>query len=219
MIFVKIEKNYNLEDNVNINKYKILIFLTLIFFISSCIFAAPKLRKIEGLINSFETLASDKEIGDFELETNGYIKLEQFKKYAGKGKFSCQATFSIPTDFMTTTEVAKVDSWIAAITMSINTLTKLKITDWSIYKKFAVDVYVPDNTSRDFYIKIVDATGKEFIALRPIKAGRNKLEVLLEEVKNARIDLSNIVSFSLYLDTKNEQKDVVLYIDYIRLIP
>ncbi len=200
-------------------KYKILIFYLLIFFISIYSFATPKMRKIEGIINNFEILPSDKDIGDFDLETNGYVKLEQFKKYATKGKFSCQATFSIPADFMTTTEAAKVNTWISAITMSINTLTRLKITDWSIFKKFAVDVYVPDNSSRDFYIKLVDSAGKEFIALRPIKAGRNKLEILLEEVKNARIDLSNIVSFSLYLDTKNEPKDVILYIDYIRLIP
>lgn len=201
-----------------VNK-KLFVFSLIFLLIFMNVFSAKKQRKLEGVLNSFEILPSDREIGDFDLETNGYVKLEQFKKYATKGKFSAQATFSIPSDFLTTTEAAKVNTWIAAITMSINTLTKLKITDWTFFKKFAVDIYVPDNVTRNFYIKIVDASGKEYVTAKEIKSGRNKLEVLLEEVKNARIDIANIVSFSLYLDTKNEEKDVILYIDYIRLVP
>ena len=45
------------------------------------------------------------------------------------------------------------------------------------------------------------------------------MEVLLEDVKNARLDLTNIISFSLYMDTKDEDKDVTLFIDNIRIIP
>lgn len=209
---------YLIKMEANVNK-KLFVFTLIFLLIFMNVFSAKKQRKLEGVLNSFEILPSDKEIGDFDLETNGYVKLEQFKKYATKGKFSAKAIFSIPSDFLTTTETAKVNTWIAAITMSINTLTKLKITDWSFFKKFAVDVYVPDNVTRNFYIKIVDASGKEYVTAKEIKSGRNKLEVLLEEVKNARIDIANIVSFSLYLDTKNEEKDVILYIDYIRLVP
>ena len=197
----------------------VIVFLILVLLVGCGARDKKKSRKLMGEINSFEKLPSDTEIGDFDWYTNGYVKLEQFKKYATKGKFSGQAIFSVPADFLSSTQAAKTDTWISGMTMSIDTLTKLKVTDWSLYKKFAVDIYVPDNKQRDFYIKIIDMTGKEHLSLRPIKSGRNKLEVLLEDVKTARIDLKNIVSFSLYMDTKAEEKDVTLFIDNVRLVP
>jgi len=173
----------------------------------------------KGRICSFETLPSDKAIGDFDWETHGYVSLTQFKKYATKGKFSAQAAFSVPADFLGTTQAAKVDSWIAGMTMGIDTLSKLKITDWSAYKKFGVDIYVPDDKTRDFYIKFTDENGKEHIALRPLKKGRNKLDVPLADIQKSRINTSGIVSFSFYLDTKEEEENVILYLDNVRLIP
>lgn len=175
--------------------------------------------KQQGLLCSFEVVPSEIAIGDFDWETNGYVKLEQFKKYASNGKYTAQATFSVPADFMTTTKAAKVKSWISGMSMSINTLTKLKVTNWSEYKKFGVDVYVPDNTQRDLYIKFLDANGKEFVTMRQIKNGRNKLEVVIQEVKDARVDTTSILSLSLYLDNKGVEKDVTLFIDNVRLTP
>lgn len=177
------------------------------------------LLKKQGLLCSFETVASETAIGDFDWQTNGYVKLEQFKKYASNGKYTARAIFSVPTDFMPAKKAAKVKSWISAMTLDINTLTRLKVTDWSEYKKFGVDVYVPDNTQRDFYIKLLDANGKEFIAMRPVKNGRNKLEVIVQEIQDARVDASSIISISLYLDNKGVEKDVTLFIDNVRLMP
>lgn len=177
------------------------------------------LLKQQGLLCSFETVASETAIGDFDWQTNGYVKLEQFKKYASNGKYTAQAIFSVPLDFMPAAKAAKVKSWISGMTLDINTLTRLKVTDWSEYKKFGVDVYVPDNTQRDFYIKLLDANGKEFIAMRPVKNGRNKLEIIIQEIKDARVDSSAIISLSLYLDNKSVEKDVTLFIDNVRLMP
>ena len=205
--------------NLKYSNIFIIVFLILVLLVGTGAANKKKSRKLMGEINSFETLPSDTKMGDFDWHTNGYVKLEQFKKYATKGKYSCQAMFSVPADFLSTTKAAKVTTWISGMTMSIDTLTKLKVTDWSLYKKFAVDIYIPDNKTRDFYIKIIDMSGKEHLSLRPLKSGRNKLEVLLEDVKTARIDLANIVSFSLYMDTKDEEKDVTLFIDNVRLVP
>ena len=44
-------------------------------------------------------------------------------------------------------------------------------------------------------------------------------KIVLDEVKSARINTESIVTLSLYLDTKNEEKDVTLYIDNVRLTP
>ena len=208
-----------MQKILKINNLFIILFLIAILLVGCGGSNKKKSRKLMGEINSFETLPSDTEIGDFDWETNGYVKLDQFKKYATKGKYSAQSVFSVPADFLSTTKAAKVKSWISSMTMSINTLTRLKVTDWSLYKKFAVDVYVPDNSTRDFFIKLTDVNGREHVSLRPLKSGRNKMEVLLEDVKNARLDLSNIISFSLYLDTKDEDKDVTLFVDNIRIIP
>jgi hypothetical protein len=177
------------------------------------------LLKKQGLLCSFEIVPSETAIGEFDWETNGYVKLEQFKKYASNGKYTAQAVFSVAADFMPTTQAAKITSWISGMTMNINTLTKLKVTNWSEYKKFGVDVYVPDNTQRDLFIKFLDANGKEFIAIRPIKNGRNKLEVIIQEVKDARVDTTAILSLSLYLENKGVLKDVTLFIDNVRLMP
>jgi hypothetical protein len=193
--------------------------IILCFFAGTAFGAAAPKKKKEALLCSFEVLPSDTSLGDFDWETGGYVKLEQFKKYATKGKFSCQATFSVPADFMSTTQAAKVTQWLSTMTLSINTITSLKVTDWTGYKKFNVDVYVPDNTEREFFIKIVDASGKEYITSRPVKNGRNKLELLMADVLASRIDMSNIISLSLYIDTKNDPKDVLLYIDQVRLAP
>jgi hypothetical protein len=177
-----------------------------------------KERKAAGLINSFEVLPSELSIGDYDLETNGYVKLEQIKKYSSQGKFSAKATFSVPVDFLTTTQAARVDTWISAVTMGINTLTKLKVTEWQYYKKFAVDIYVADQTAPDVFIKLVDMSGNEYLTQRPLKNGRNKLEIVLDDVKNSRVNTSAITSFSIYMDTKTQPKDVVLYLDNIRLV-
>ena len=203
--------------------FETLVVIFILFFLISTGCAAKKttkaLLKEKGLLCSFEVTPSETAIGDFDWETNGYVKLEQFKKYATNGKHSAQAIFSIPADFLSTTQAAKVTQWIAGITLSISTLTKLKVTDWSKYKKFGVDIYVPDNKDRDFFIKLIDNYGKEYITTKQIKNGRNKLEIVLDEVKSARINTESIVTLSLYLDTKNEEKDVTLYIDNVRLTP
>jgi hypothetical protein len=194
------------------------IILSFIIILTGCGNTKSKRKPLE-VINSFETTASDVSIGDYDVETNGYVNLEQMKKYATKGKFSAKATFSVPVDFLSTTQAAKTTTWISSMTMSIKSLTPLKVTDWTGYKKFALDVYVPDQVVPDLFIKIVDASGKEYLAQRPLKNGRNKIEVLLDEVYTARLDLTNITSFSLYMDTKGQPKDIILYIDYIRLNP
>ncbi len=208
-----------MKNNALIRLFTILLLIT--FLLIGCgNKGAQSSRTLNGFINSFETLPSDSAIGDFDLETNGYVNLEQSKKYATQGKSSCKAVFSVPVDFVSTTQVAKMQSWIAGITMSINTLSKLPVTDWSLFKKFSVDISNPDNVSKDFFIKLTDMQGKEYIAPPfQLKAGRNKLEITLEDVKNARLDIANMVAFELYMDTKTDPKDITLYIDNIHLVP
>ena len=194
-----------------------LLLISSLLFITGCGPDIKAQRKAAGLINSFETTASDSAIGDFELETNGYVSLEQIKKYSSQGKFSAKATFSVPVDFLTTTQAAKADKWIDSVTMSINTLTPLKVTDWSVYKKFDIDVYLADPQAPDLNIKLIDSHGNEYTTPRPVKNGRNKLEIVLDDVKTARIDTTSITSFSISMDTKGQPKDIILYLDNIRL--
>ncbi|HPI02828.1 MAG TPA: hypothetical protein PLB12_08450 [Candidatus Goldiibacteriota bacterium] len=202
---------------------KLVTVLIFSFFISTMAGAATKLSKAElkarGLLCSFEKTQSDTALGDFLWETYGYVKLEQFKKHATKGKFSAKATFSVPADFLTERELKKTASWISPMVISIDTLTKLKVTDWSQYKKMGVDIFNNEEKNYDFYVKINDASGREYLALRPVKKGKNKLELIVEDITGKRIDVSNIVSVTLYLDTKAEAQDVVLYIDNLRLMP
>jgi hypothetical protein len=206
-----------LKNTIFTRLFCVLALISLLVF-SGCGPDVKKQRKAAALINSFETLPSELSIGDFDLDTNGYVQLEQIKKYASQGKFSAKATFSVPVDFLTTTQAAKAKTWISAVTMGINTLSALKNTEWNWYKKFAVDVYVLEQSAPDVFIKIVDQYGNQYLAQRQLKNGRNKLEVVLEEVKAARLNLNAITSFSIYMDTIGQAKDVTVYLDNIRLV-
>ncbi len=207
--------------NKQLIRLSLSIFISMFIILAGCAGKKQTKKQLakQGLLNSFETLPSDKEIGDFELETNGYVKLKQYKKYASKGRHSCMAVFTVPSDFLSEEETAEADSWIAPVTMSIRTLTRLKVTDWSPYRGFGVDIYVPDKKTRTFYAEITDVNGKKHIYENPIKPGKNRLKMKLEEAAPSRLDTTNIVSISFYLDTKGETKDVTLFMDNIRLIP
>lgn len=199
----------------------LIIFFSISILLCSCGAQTGKkaLLKKQGLLCSFETLPSETAYGDFDWETNGYVRLEQIKKYATNGKFSAQAIFAVPVDFMTTTKAARVTTWIAGMTMDINTLTQLKVTDWSQYKKFDIDIYQPDNLQRNLYIQFLDAGGNKYLTFRPLQNGRNKLEVVIQDVKDTRVDVSNIISLSFYLDNRGIDRDVTLFFDNVRLTP
>lgn len=206
-----------MKNTTFFNLFGVLL-LSSLFFISGCGTDVKKARKDAALLNSFETLQSELSIGDFNLDTNGYVSLEQIKKYASQGKYSAKAVFSVPVDFLTTTQAAKAKTWLSSLSMGINTLTKLKTTDWQYYKKFAIDIFVADPTAPDIFIKLVDMYGNEYLTQRALKNGRNKLEIVLEDVKNSRVNISSITSFSIYMDTINQPKDIVLYLDNIKLV-
>ena len=208
-----------------IKTLKVIAVVVLIFSLAAVqLFAASKSQiktnlTEKGLICSFETLPSETSLGDFDWNTNGYVLLEQFKKYATKGKHSCMATFLIPAEFKTSEKTKKIAQWHSAMDISIETITKLKITDWTKYKTFRVDIYTKDETPRNFYIKFFDAAGREYLVKNELKKGRNKLKVKLQDLKTARIDLGGIVTVSLYLDMAKEEKNVVLYVDSVRIQP
>ena len=206
-----------MKNTIFTRLFCVLALISLLVF-TGCGPDVKKMRKAASLINSFEVLPSELSIGDFDLDTNGYVNLEQMKKYASQGKFSAKATFSVPADFLTTTQAAKAKTWISAVTMGINTLSKLKNTEWNWYKKFGVDVYVLEQSAPDVFIKIVDMYGNEYLTQRQLKNGRNKLEVVLEEVKATRVNTSAITSFSIYMDTAGQPKDITVYLDNIRLV-
>ena len=111
-----------MKNTTFFNLFGVLL-LSSLFFISGCGTDVKKARKDAALLNSFETLQSELSIGDFNLDTNGYVSLEQIKKYASQGKYSAKAVFSVPVDFLTTTQAAKAKTWLSSLSMGINTLT------------------------------------------------------------------------------------------------
>jgi hypothetical protein len=202
-------------------KIPALLIISALIILSGCGNGKPTKSQLKamGLLCSFEKLQTESQIGDFNWETHGYVKLEQFKKHATQGKFSAKAVFSVPADFLTDNEVKKTTVWNAGMTMDLNTLTRLPVTDWSVYKKFDVDIYSDNDKDLTFYIKLNDMNGKEYIISKPVKKGKNKLELVIEDVKTQRVDINNIVSLTLYIDTKAEPLDITLYIDNVRLMP
>ncbi|MFP4466352.1 MAG: hypothetical protein ACLFP1_04810 [Candidatus Goldiibacteriota bacterium] len=203
-------------------KVFLLLLISILMISTGCANKKKPTRKElreSGIINSFEKLPSETEIGDFALETNGYVELSQSRKNRSNGRYSAKAVFSTPAAFVPESELKNIKTWESPITQNINTLTELEKTDWSPYRVFLADVFSEEEKTRDFYVNFVDSQGKEYTTAHTIEQGRNRIEVPLEEVSKNRVDLSNIVSLSLYLDTKDEPEDVILYIDYIRILP
>lgn len=171
-------------------------------------------RQVYDLVESLKK--PDLPVDDYGWATSGYVDLEPFNKYATQGKITAKARFTVPGDFKKADRKPK--SWEAGMTLSTETPTKLAETDWSGYRFLAIDIYNPENREYQASLRVVDSHSNVTETAQLIRAkGKTIMFMEITRLAEARIDTKDLKALTLYMNTVDEPKDPVLYIDNLRL--
>jgi hypothetical protein len=155
---------------------------------------------------------------DYGWATGGYVELQPWPKFATQGKYSARARFTVPSDFKSLSQTARLTSWEAGMTLTRDTATKLSTTDWSPYAILAVDFYNPDPKEYQAFLRVTDSHSNVTETAGLVKAsGKSTVAMALTQVAEARLDPHDIKILEIYLDTLKEASDPVLYLDNVRL--
>ncbi len=169
---------------------------------------------------------------DFRWETSGYAQMEAISKDEAKaaknkpfykffqGKTAAKVRFTVPSDYKKPpTEANPANAkWETGIGLSTSSYTPLPVSDWSPYKYLALDVYNPGAKDQKLMIRISDATSHvtETAAVAPAGFPAS-MEFDLSALADARLDIREIRSVTLFLETSGQAKDPVLIFDNLQL--
>lgn len=165
---------------------------------------------------------------DFDLSTSGYAKLSPIDKAQAraakdkplyqfiKGKSAGQVRFTVPGDYKKKGE-GFPKTWESGLTLSIDSHTALKDTDWSAYKYLDVPVFNPGTTPQTVMVRYNDSASGSTTTSAIAPVGESVLEFPLQTLSDARLNEADIKSLTIYLDTAGQEKDPVLIFDEIGL--
>jgi hypothetical protein len=166
--------------------------------------------KIE-VLNDFERPGQD-----LYWNTGGYITLESATENQTKGRRSMKATFLLPSQFMPTPTPAL--AWAPSMKMGFDTVTPLVRKDWSRFTSLNVDVFNNEDRMLNYSLKVDDGKGYSYTWTGSLIPKRvTNIAANLEDMKNARMDLSSIRALSFAVDVTGAAKPVVIYLDYLHL--
>jgi hypothetical protein len=165
---------------------------------------------------------------DFRWLTSGYASMEPVTKDEAKaaknkpfykffqGKTAARVRFSVPADYRTPDPDHKPKSWETGMTLSTDSYTPLKTTDWSGFGYLAMSVYNPGEKDQRLHIRFADSAANVTESSTIIPAGGAcTAEFNLGILSDARLNTHDMRALTLYLDTANESKDIVLVFDNI----
>jgi hypothetical protein len=166
---------------------------------------------------------------DFDVSTSGYATLTPIDKAAARaakdkalyqfivGQSAGKVRFSVPGDYKKKGDEHFPLQWESGLTLSIDSHTPLKATDWSSFQYLAVPVFNPGPLTQTVRLRINDSGSAmtQTSALAPL--GEAVLEFPLQMLSDARLNASDIKGMTLYLDTAGQDKDPVLIFDEIGL--
>ena len=189
-------------------------------------------QKIQ-VINDFED-AKD----DFDWTTGGYVKLEQSTENKTHGKYSCKATFLLANQFLndvtpsvpdltpepapspeaTPESETSTPSWQPEMVLDVNSVSQLKVYEWQEYADLKMDVFNDQAQPVTYHVQVGDAHAYLYDKSGPLTPKKvTNIAIPLDELTQARLDLSNIRSLRFWVDTSAAPQPVVVYLDYIRL--
>lgn len=165
---------------------------------------------------------------DFRWNTSGYASLQPVTKDDAKaaknkpfykffqGKTAAKVRFTVPGDYKKINADNKPKSWETGMTLSTDSYTPLKATDWSGYKYLAMSAYNPGEKDRTLHFRFSDSAAATTETSSVIPAGGAcTLEIDLSLLSEARINAKDMRALTLYLDTADEKKDIELVFDNI----
>jgi hypothetical protein len=108
-------------------------------------------------------------------------------------------------------------TWETGFGLSIDSHTPLKVPDWSPYRYFDFRVFNPKPMVQTLYVRYNDAASAVTVTSVLIPQGECEVELPLDQLSYARLDVSQIRGVTLFLDTANQSSDPVLMFDQIAL--
>jgi hypothetical protein len=165
---------------------------------------------------------------DFRWITSGYASMDPVTKDEAKaaknkpfykffqGKTAAKVRFSVPSDYKVITPDNKPKSWETGMTLSTDSYTPLKTTDWSAFKYLAMSVYNPGEKDQRLHVRYADSAANVTETSTVIPAGGPcTVEFNLDQLSEARLNSKDMRALTLFLDTADEKKDIVLVFDNI----
>lgn len=166
---------------------------------------------------------------DFDLATSGYATLSPVTKDEARaardkplykfiqGKTAAKVRFTVPTDYRDKSDERFPVTWETGFGLSTDSRTPLKQTDWSAYRYLTVHVFNPGPLVQRLNVRFNDAASSTTRTAVLVPLGESELELPLDQLGAARLDLTNIRNVSFYLDTANQDADPVLLFDQLSL--
>ena len=166
---------------------------------------------------------------DYDWNTGGYARIEPVEKreaYRAKnealgsfmrGKYGALVRFTVPSEFRVLDGENDPASWESGMTLSTETATALTVTDWSAYKSLSLDVFNPSDKARDLFFRISDSGSTTFVRSARLDKGAATVQIPVKDLDDQRLDVADIRSITLFLDTAKMDKAPELYLDNLQL--
>ncbi len=166
---------------------------------------------------------------DFDVSTSGYAALSPLDKAAAraakdkdlyhfiKGKSAGKLRFTVPGDYRKKDDDKFPKVWESGMTLSIDSHTPLKATDWAKFQYFDVPVFNPGPLTQTVQIRFNDSASGVTLSSALAPLGESVLEFPLQILSDARLNPADLKAVTLFIDTAAQDKDPVLIFDEIGL--
>jgi len=166
---------------------------------------------------------------DFDLATAGYATLSPLTKDQARaakdkplykfiqGKTAAQVRFSVPTDYKKKDDERFPITWETGFSLSTESHTPLRQTDWSNYRFLDFRAYNPGPQPQVLHIRYNDAMASSTATAVTLPLGESEVELGLDQLAAARLNPADIRGFTLYLDTAGLAVDPVIDFDQLAL--
>jgi hypothetical protein len=137
-------------------------------------------------------------------------------KTKSKGKGPRPTPTEAPVD--TPAPTAKPATWLPAMVLSTDSVTQMPLVDWTGFTTLNVDAFNPQDHPVTYHLEVADGRAFQYQTsgeLAPKKV--TNVSIPLDDIAQARLDLSAIRSLSLSVDVRGNTVPVQVYWDYLRL--
>jgi hypothetical protein len=172
---------------------------------------------------------------DFDVATSGYASLSALTKDAARaardkalykfiqGKTAANVRFTVPTDYHKKYDAAGAvlesfpTQWETGFGLSTDSRTPLKQTDWSAFRYLSIRAFNPKAKAQKLMVRFNDSASATTKTAVLVPQGESELELPLQPLVDARLNLADIRGVTFYLDTADQEADPVLYFDQLAL--
>ncbi|HVM33083.1 MAG TPA: hypothetical protein VMU88_08115 [bacterium] len=139
------------------------------------------------------------------------------KGKAKKGRAAAPTPTPLPENTPVPVAMA-TPNWLPGMVLSTDSVTKIPLVDWTGFTTLNVDAFNPQDRPVTYHLEVADGRAFQYKSsgvLTPKKV--TNVSVNLDDIAQARLDLSAIRSLSLAVECQGNSLPVVVYWDYLRL--